>query len=262
MSPWLGRTALWLALGCLLLVGSFCSYRNVFGFSGGTFSYDILSGEAVTDVTIDALANSVVLDIINNGVPLPLQQQLDLDPGGALDPAAFLGALGSGTSEGLFATNAVLTDEIALLPGFPPATFVIDLALTNGPVPPVMSEATLSFCGQYLWRNGKRLFHGINPKSSLLLLQGGDEEAVGPLVIDLWNLPSGGGNEKLRPGDPIGLTATGTWARGFSTVDGDETELIGVFSSSRTVLPGDEAHRIPGAIDAGEDYETPGYSAA
>lgn len=241
------------------VVGTFCAYKQHNTFSGGTFSFDIFSGEAITDVTIDARAQSTILELVNNGQPIALQQQLDLDLGGALDPAAFLGAISSGTSEGLFATRAVLTDTFTLIPGFPPATFLIDLALTNGPTPPQLTESTLDYCGNWIWRQGNRFFHGINPKSSALLLDNGDDEALDPLVIDLWQLPSGFDNEKLAPGDPIGLTVTGTYARGFSTVDGDATELLGVFSDSPTVLPGDQRYRIPGAIDAGEDFETPGY---
>jgi hypothetical protein len=241
------------------LVGTFCAYKQFDTFSGGPFSFDFFTGEAVTDVVIDARAQSTVLEAVNGGMPIALQQQLDLDLGGALDPAAFLGALSSGSSEGLFATSAVIEDSFELIPGFPPANFVIDLALTNGPQPPVLRESTLGYCANWLWRQGNRFFQGVNPKSSLLRLQPSDDEALDPLVIDLFGLQSGVGNQKLRPGDPIGLTVTGSFARQFSTVDGSATELIGVFSSSPTVLPGDQPNRIPGAIDAGPDVVTPGY---
>lgn len=231
------------------VVGKFCSWRSNAGPSGGTFSYDLFTGEANTEVQLTAFAQSEILEVVNT-FPILLEQSLPLDLGGALDPAAFLGAISSGTTEGLFATSAVIQDQISLIPGFPAAIFTIDLALTNGPKPPLLSEQTMTYCGRWLWRNqGNLFFHGINPKSSFHLLNAGDE-AVDPIVVRLSELD-------LEPGDPIGLKVIGTYAKGFSTVDGSETGVLGVFSSDGAVLGGNVQHRVPGAIDAGEDYVTP-----
>ena len=51
----------------------------------------------------------------------------------------------------------------------------------------------------------------------------------------------------------------GTYADSTLLRDGDETRMAGVFSATDTVLPPWNDVRVPDAIDAGEDYETPHY---
>jgi hypothetical protein len=69
---------------------------------------------------------------------------------------------------------------------------------------------------------------------------------VEPVIIDLASLG-------LFPGDQIRLEDLGGYAYTTGGVDGPGS-MIAVFSSNDTLLPPTEAHRVPGAIDAGVDY--------
>lgn len=71
---------------------------------------------------------------------------------------------------------------------------------------------------------------------------GGVEDAVPILLAD----------HGIAPGDRLRLEAVGDYHNG----NGERTRGVGVFSSSATLLSASEAHRVPDAIDAGEDYVT------
>jgi hypothetical protein len=57
----------------------------------------------------------------------------------------------------------------------------------------------------------------------------------------------------LVPGDQIRLEAVGNYNNGNVEKEGGR---IAVFSSSETLLGAGESHRVPDAIDAGEDFDT------
>lgn len=58
----------------------------------------------------------------------------------------------------------------------------------------------------------------------------------------------------ISPGDQVRLEGVGSYDRGGGF--GEFFDLIGVFSSSNTLLPGNLLNRVPGAIDAGTDVPT------
>jgi len=58
----------------------------------------------------------------------------------------------------------------------------------------------------------------------------------------------------FNAGDRVLLEGVGSYDRGGGF--GEFFDLIGVFSSSETLLPGSELNRVPGAIDAGIDVMT------
>jgi hypothetical protein len=87
----------------------------------------------------------------------------------------------------------------------------------------------------------------INPKATYLRL-GNDPNALPAPAINLSDLG-------LQPGDPILLERLGAFQ--FST-SGPETvaPMAGVFSSTNVLGPATDAHRVPGAIDAGPEVLT------
>lgn len=76
-----------------------------------------------------------------------------------------------------------------------------------------------------------------------------DPSAQGAVAI---NLAANG----YAPGDVIILRASGAYGD-TPTAPEAFADLLGVFSSSSTILPGSNLHRIPGAIDAGDDFTSP-----
>lgn len=83
----------------------------------------------------------------------------------------------------------------------------------------------------------------IDVHSAYLHLDPADT-ANNALAIDLGALG-------LAPGSTVELAPAGDWDAGPG--DDAQTILLGVFSSSATVLAPDLLHRVPGAIDAGTD---------
>jgi hypothetical protein len=229
------------------LVGPLCTWNDPEGDSSGTFTMNLLGGTSETTLFLDAKAYDSVSKVFGLD-PVDVETDVDFDLGGALDITAFLGAFNAGTVEGMFATQTSLVSSMEVL-GMD-ADFAIDITLDNGPTPPLFDADLLSFCGEYFDQQGTALFHGLNSKSSYLLAEGDDP--VEPLVVSLAELGA-------APGDTLRLTAVGTYADSTLFRDGDETRVAGVFSATDTVLPPGEDVRIPDAIDAGEDYETPHY---
>lgn len=84
----------------------------------------------------------------------------------------------------------------------------------------------------------------VNPRATYLHTAIPDANALPAVAIDLTALG-------LQPGDPIRLERLGAFAPGGSFPD--QQSMIGVFSSTDTLDPATESHRVPGAIDAGTD---------
>ena len=81
------------------------------------------------------------------------------------------------------------------------------------------------------------------------LLSSSDDIPSNPLIVDLQGM-------QLFPGDTISIKVLG----GYQFRVGQPTELstntVAVFSESDVILEKSELHRVPGAIDCGEDIET------
>jgi hypothetical protein len=179
---------------------------------------------------------------------MDVETPVDFDLGEGLGLSTFMDALNTGSVDGLFASQTTVETETEAV-GLP-ITVTLNLSVNNDALPPVIDEDLLDFCGQFFDEQGTAMYHGINSKSSYLLAEGDDP--VDPLVISLADLGA-------VPGDTLRLTAVGTYADSTLLRDGDETRVAGVFSATDTVLPESFHERIPDAIDAGEDYETPHY---
>jgi hypothetical protein len=113
-----------------------------------------------------------------------------------------------------------------------------------------------------------QLLNGISPATAITettvshdtrgtyLRLGSTDASFTPAII---NLVSNG----FSPGDSVIISFSGTW-RFVCSNPGTEltseneagTHLIGVFSSSNTLLAPNVSNRVPGAIDAGTDYAT------
>jgi hypothetical protein len=75
------------------------------------------------------------------------------------------------------------------------------------------------------------------------------ENACASWPINLANLG-------LKPGDRIRLEVLGDFSLAAGQLPDETRLMIGVFSSSATLLPGDKLNRVAGAIDAGAEVVT------
>jgi hypothetical protein len=88
---------------------------------------------------------------------------------------------------------------------------------------------------------------GIDSRSTFLRTNG---EAASPSwPINLANLG-------LKAGDLIRLDVLGDFSYSGGEMPDEVRQMIGVFSSSATLLPGDRLNRVAGAIDAGAEAVT------
>ncbi len=88
---------------------------------------------------------------------------------------------------------------------------------------------------------------GIDARATFLRTNG--ETATPSWPINLANLG-------LEPGDLIRLDALGDFYDSRGEAPREVKQMIAVFSSSATLLPGDKLNRVAGAIDAGVDVLT------
>jgi len=232
--------------GDITTIGAMCVWNDPTGFSGGSLAVDLLSQQSVTDVFLDAKATTNLNELLGLG-SVDFEQPVDFDLGGGLDPAGFVGALGTGSSAGLFESQTQLANATTLL-GVS-ATFSVDVAITNGPLPPSFDPDLLDFCTPFFAQQGTDLFYGINPKSSYLIRNGSDA-VRNPLVISLDELGA-------QPGDTLHLKTVGSYDWLTTLRDGGITKLGGVFSATNEVLPASgNLNRVVAAVDAGPDLQT------
>jgi hypothetical protein len=88
---------------------------------------------------------------------------------------------------------------------------------------------------------------GIDARCTFLRTSG--ENACASWPINLANLG-------LKAGDLIRLDVLGDFSFAAGELPDETRQMIGVFSSSATLLPGDRQNRVAGAIDAGADIVT------
>jgi hypothetical protein len=222
-----------------------CTWGDPSKVSSGTLVVDILGGPSSANITINLLATTGLSEDLELP-PLALSQEAEFALGGGLTLDALLAAQLSGSADGLFATEASFVGDAQIGPL--PVQFRLDLAISNEGTPPTFSEDLLAFCAPYFEQQGRDLFWSINSKSTYLLTADLDESKA-PLVVDLADVGA-------LPGDTLRLFRVGRFGKTTTLKDGDETALIGVFSSNGTVLGMREEVRVPGAIDAGTDVTT------
>jgi hypothetical protein len=86
----------------------------------------------------------------------------------------------------------------------------------------------------------------VDPRRTYLRIN--NDTALDAVRIDLVALG-------IVPGNLIRLERLGTWDCGGPCAD-TVTTMSGVFSASNTLLPANQPHRVPGAIEAGANFVT------
>jgi len=221
-------------------IGKLCTWNDPEGSSGGTLTLDLLGGASESEIYLDARANTQLNDTLGME-PFELEQAVDFDLGAGLDAAALLEAFEAGSADGLFETTTSLSSGVEMM-GVQ-VVFNLDMALTNGAEPPLFDADLLEYCGDEFASQGlgDALFYGINSKSGYL--RGLAKDTIrDPLVISLADLGA-------SPGDTLRLETVGTYSMLDVLMDGSDTRLGGVFSSTDEVLDPSVLDRIPGAID-------------
>jgi hypothetical protein len=224
-------------------LGKVCTWLNPSVLSGGVVQINLLgggSGNNQASVIMNLRATSQLQQGLGLGVA-SLVQGAQLPIGEGLSLQTFLDAQTSGDTSGLFASSAQFSGSTKL--GGIPATFNLNLELTNGPMPPEIDADHRFFCNRYFFEQGADFFYGMNSKSTYLRAESGDTTAP-PLAIPLAALGA-------TPGWTLRLKHVGTYSDLSLLEDGTETRATAVFSSSDEVLDDGERYRIPGAIEAG-----------
>lgn len=224
-----------------------CAWRNPNQVSDGTVFLDILGGEGRTAVTTHLRTTSgfggggTITEVTAN-TALTLEGDL---------LNQFLGAAASGSADGLFSTRAPFEGTSNI--GGIPVIFSLDLGVTNDTSPPVFDEDHLYNCAFY-WEpdQGTAVYHGVNSKSSYLRAWPGDKP-LAPRVIDLVQIGA-------VPGETLDLDTIGEYAELPSLEDGNKRTMTAVFSSTSEIRGTNQRNRIPGAIDAGTDINTGGFT--
>ena len=219
-------------------LGRVCTWLNPNVLSGGVVQIDLLGGSGASAAVImnlratSQLQQSLHLPIAN------LSQGAQLPIGAGLTLQTFLDAQTSGDTSGLFASSAQFAGSTNL--GGIPATFHLNLELTNGPMPPVLDPDYRFFCNRFFFEQGPDFFYGMNSKSTYLRQELGDDSAP-PLAIKLADLGA-------APGLTLRLKPVGTYSDVSLLEDGTETRATAVFSSTNEVRSANQRHRITGAI--------------
>lgn len=229
-------------------LGRVCTWLDPTGQSIGQVVLDLGGGPSQAGLIIDLKATSQMQKSLRlPDADLTQWALLPIDDGMSLD--TLLAAQNSGVTDGLFASHTTFVGSTKL--GTIPATFTLNIQVTNDAEPPMFDPDYVFFCGRSFDQQGGDLYYGLNSKSTYLRVESGDTAAP-PLAISLADL-------YVRPGDTLRLAAVGTYSDVNVLKDGTETRLTGVFSSSNAVGPPGDRHRIPGAIDAGTNITTESY---
>ncbi len=227
--------------------GKLCTWNDPEGSSGGTLTLDLVTGTSDSEILLDAKTNTELSELLG-AEPLDFEEILDFDLGAGLDAEALLAALDSGSSAGLFETSTTISSDFAV--SIVEVTLNLDLALTNGPEPPLFDTDLLEYCADDFASQGlgEALYYGINSKSGYL--RGLANDLIkDPLVISLAEVGA-------IPGDTLRLSTLGTYSTLEVLMDGTDTKLGGVFSTSDEVQGPSVLDRIPGAIDVAPNIHT------
>lgn len=227
--------------------GMMCTWNDPEGSSGGPLTLNLVTGTTESEIILDAWSHTQLNDIMGLG-SFELAQAVDFDLGAGLDAESLLAAVESGSSAGLFDTTTSISAGVEQQ-GVE-VIFTMDLALSNGPEPPLFDADLLEYCGDRFASQGlgEAVYYGINSKSGYLRGLAKDTIAD-PLVIPLADLGA-------VPGDTLRLETVGTYSTLQVLTDGPETRLGGVFSSTDEVRGPSVLDRIPGAIDVAPNIDT------
>ena len=227
------------------LVGPLCIWGNPALASSGTAHLDILGGTGSTTITLNLRATAKIADLI--GLPPVELSQAATFPLNGVGLTQLLNAASTGSGDGLFATSASFVGETVLLGA--PASFNLDIQVTNESTPPLFDADLLAVCGPHFAEQGRSVFYGVNSKASYLLASGSDQPAA-PTIIPLADIGA-------HPGDQLKIARVGTYNDKTELRDGNDTRVGAVFSSTNVVKKDNQRNRIPGAIEAGSDFSTP-----
>jgi hypothetical protein len=226
------------------LAGELCIWGNPAAPSTGTVSIDILSAAGSASLVANLKAHTA-LSVLLGIDPLEVSQALDFELGGGIGIEEFLNAALDGSPDGLFATTAAFVGEAEL--GGLPATFDLQLAITNEGTPPKFDADLLTFCAEFFDEQGREQFWSVNSKGSYLLHSQVDNPQT-PLRIPLADIGA-------APGAQLRLARVGTFSPTTELRDGDLTGLIGVFSRDANLASGGKKTRV-NAVEAGSDIRT------
>lgn len=229
------------------MIGKLCTWNDPEGSSGGTLTVNLLCGTTESEMFLDAKATTGISEML--GVPpVDFEEELAMDLGGGLGIEQFLEAFNSGSANGLFETSMTMESAMDMM-GIS-TIFTMNVAVTNVSEPPLFDADLLAFCDERFASQvgGEALFYGINAKSGYL--RGVAKDVIrDPLVISLAEAGA-------APGDTLRLETVGTYSILTLLMDGTDTRLGGVFSSTDEVLDASELFRIPGAIDVAPNVYT------
>lgn len=226
-------------------LGALCIWGNPAAPSSGTAHLDILGGTGSTTITLNLKATAQLA--YEAGFPPVEISQAATFPLNGVGLTQLLNASSTGSSDGLFATSALFEGETILLGA--PASFNLDIAVTNSSKPPAFDADLLTTCGPLFAEQGRQVFYGVNTKGSYLLASGSDDPQP-PTIIPLADIGA-------APGSQLKIARVGTYNDRTELRDGNLTKVGAVFSSTNVVGRDNQRNRIPGAIDAGTNVSTP-----
>jgi len=218
------------------IIGQVCVWGDPNNPSNGTIHLDLLGGNSSTTLNLNLKATATIAQTLHQ--PPVFLSQSQTVPLAGIGIAQLISASQTGSADGLFAATTNFTGNTTV--GGLPATFTLNLSITNQATPPLFDADLLKFCGPHFNEQGKDIFYGINSKSSYLTANKFDNPQP-PLIIPLADIGA-------KPGDRLLLARVGTYDDKTELKDGKETRVGAVFSSSDTVLTPDQNKRVPDAI--------------
>jgi hypothetical protein len=229
------------------ILGVVCIWGNPTVPSTGTINLDILNSKGSTTIGLNIRASARISDLL--GIPPADISQTATFPLNGVGLSQLLNAAVTGSSDGLFATSAALQGDTIILDS--PATFTLNIAVTNESTAPVFDPALIPSCAPHFAEQGTDLFYGVNSKGSYLLA-GGVDHPQPPTIIKLADLGA-------APGSTLKIDRVGTYNDKTELRDGNATKVGAVFSSTNEIKKDNQRNRIPGAIDAGTNVTTGSY---
>jgi hypothetical protein len=226
------------------VLGAICIWGDTSNPSTGTVHLDILGGSGSATITLNVKATAFIADAL--GIPPSALSQTANFPLNGVGLSQLLNAAVTGSGDGLFATSATFAGDAIVLDA--PATFTLDIQVTNESTPPLFDADLLPKCAPHFAEQGRDIFYGLNSKSSYLIANAKDQTQP-PAIIKLSDLGA-------VPGNTLKIDRVGTYNDLTELRDGNLTKVGALFSSTNEVLKANKKNRIPGAIDAGSDVNT------
>ncbi|HTO54200.1 MAG TPA: hypothetical protein VMR50_12490 [Myxococcota bacterium] len=226
------------------ILGVVCIWGDPNNPSHGTVNLDILNSKGSATLTLNLRATAALADFLQVD-PTNVSQTATF-PLNGVGIAQLLNAASTGSSDGLFQSTASFSGDATVIDL--PATFTLDLAVSNTSTPPSFDPALLPKCAKHFAEQGTDVFYGVNSKGSYLLADKGDHPQP-PTIIKLADLGA-------VPGNTLKIARVGTYDDITELKDGNATKVGAVFSATNVVKADNKQNRIPDAIDAGTDVTT------